>query len=94
MKKIILSAIVLLPMLAYSHGGVLELTEASVSKAIENFEKEPQDVTSAYSYLKSWTSGSLIKVKIYYGSEGSGITYSCEMKHEGAAEEMVCDKKL
>ena len=76
-----------------AHGSKIELVEQATVVALERFGvEEPEDVVNTFNAVKSWVSGSKIKVKAYFNTNANSVTYSCEMRHEDEVEEMVCDR--
>ncbi len=84
---------VALPMSAFGHGSVIELTDLSATAALTKFQAEETEPTlDDFNGIKAWPSGAVIKVKVYLKSSDA-LVYSCQMVHDGADEEMVCTKE-
>jgi|GEM_PF-3143134 len=93
MKKFIFVLTLLSFDFALAHGTKSELVLAATATAVDSFQNEESgDVIDAFNGLKSWVSGSVIKVKLYYNSNKNSFSYECEMIHSDGAEEMVCVK--
>ena len=94
MKLILVLMTMAFSSVSLAHGSKIELVEQATVVALEKFEtEEPEADVDAFNAVKSWVSGNKIKVKVYFNANANRVTYSCEMKHEGEAEEMVCVKQ-
>ncbi|MCB0363101.1 MAG: hypothetical protein KDD35_10280 [Bdellovibrionales bacterium] len=91
--KILLALLLSAPSLVFAHGTKVEMVEAATSTALDKFATEESKVTvDAFNAVKSWVSGSQIKVKIYYNANANTIDYVCEMMHHDGNEMMMCSK--
>jgi hypothetical protein len=92
MKKIIL-ALSLVPCFALAQGSNIKLVESATSAALAKFsEEESKNAVDAFNAVKSWLSGTQVKVKVYYNANANTIDYVCEMMDHGGAEMMMCSK--
>ena len=92
MKTILTMLVVLLPLVAFGHGSVIELTNLSASGALEKFQAEESEETlDAFNGIKAWPSADMIKVKVYL-KETDTLVYSCKMEHSDEGEILVCQK--
>lgn len=91
--KTIFATILLMPFLAFAHGSTIEMVEQSTTEVLKKFStEEDKTIVDAFNAVKSWTSGSVIKVKVYYNANANSIEYSCEMMHHDGKEMLMCDK--
>lgn len=91
MKIVLVLVALAFSTVSMAHGSKIELVEQATVVALEKFEaEEPEADVDAFNAVKSWVSGGKIKVKAYFNANANSVTYSCEMKHEGEVEEMVC----
>ena len=97
MKSLLFIILFAIPCISVAHGSKVEIVSTVTSVALADFfKKEPNTVVKSFNAVKSWVSGSQIKVKVYYNSNDKYnahyIYYVCEVKHSDGKEEMACDK--
>lgn len=97
MKNLLFIILFAFPCVSMAHGSKVDTVSTAISVAFGSFfEEEPKDIVKAFNAVKSWVSGSKIKVKVYYNSDtkynAHFIYYICEVKHNNGKEEMACAK--
>lgn len=82
-----------MPFLAFAHGTAIEMVQQSTTEALKKFTtEEDRTKVDAFNGVKSWTSGNLIRVKVYYNASADTVEYSCEMMHHDGSEMLMCEK--
>ena len=89
MLKIIFSLI--LSAFVYAHGSKTKTVDDSVSMALTKFEAEQDSsIVDTFSGVKSWLSGSKVRVKIYYQMHQNHLLYTCESVHNNGQDILQC----
>lgn len=78
---------------SFGHGNPIEAVDLAVATGLEKFSTtESQQVISKFQGVKSWMSGSKVKVRVYV-KDMDAVNYECAMAHgEGEEEKMDCTK--
>lgn len=86
-------ASLLISSISFGHGDPIEAVDLAVASGLEKFSTtESQDVVSKFQGVKSWMSGSKVKVRVYV-KDLNDVNYTCVMDHDdGAEEKMTCTK--
>jgi hypothetical protein len=91
MKKLLIIAMIFVPVSVFAHGSVAEMTAAAVDSATEKLETDSPAALQKFIGVKGWPAADKLMVKFYL-NDNTEIVYTCEHQHVNGNMVINCSK--